>query len=173
MSEHDRSVLGEEYSHKISEEFDSLDAAERCVESLESLGVSREQVEVIRPNDPGMERKVEPETQGIARSLVQAHVRFGLVGLVIGLTVAALMVTLGPELTRSSPVLTFVALGFLFPVLALLIAGAVSLRPDHDIVIEKVRMAKDDGRWTVVAHCDSIEQQKLAKTAMGNSVQTL
>mgnify|MGYP003634900911 FL=1 len=105
--------------------------------------------------------------------MVKAHVRFGLIGLVVGLAVAGLLVTVGPALTRSSPLMTFIAFGFFFPVLALLCAGAVSLRPDHDLVIEKARMAKDEGRWTVVAHCDSLEQQTLAKTAMDNSIQTL
>jgi len=173
MSEHDGAVLGENYSHKISAEFDSQVAAERGVESLESLGIPLAQIRIIQPNDPGMAQKVEPETQGIARSMVKAHVRFGLIGLVVGLAVAGLLVTVGPALTRSSPLMTFIALGFLFPVLALLLAGAVSLRPDHDLVIEKARMTKDDGRWTVVAHCDSLEQQTLAKTAMYDSTRTL
>ncbi|GGE69125.1 hypothetical protein GCM10011533_21900 [Streptosporangium jomthongense] len=173
MSEYGGLVLGENYSHKISEEFDSQVAAERGAESLENLGIPLAQIRIIQPNDPSMAQKVEPETQGIARSMVKAHVWFGLIGLVVGLAVAGLLVTVGPALTRSSPVMTFIAMGFLFPVLALLIAGAVSLRPDHDLIIEKARTAKENGRWTVVAHCDSLEQQKLAKTAMHHSTQTL
>lgn len=173
MSEYGGLVLGENYSHKISEEFDSQVAAERGAESLENLGIPLAQIRIIQPNDPSMAQKVEPETQGIARSMVKAHVWFGLIGLVVGLAVAGLLVTVGPASTRSSPVMTFIAMGFLFPVLALLTAGAVSLRPDHDLIIEKARTAKENGRWTVVAHCDSLEQQKLAKTAMHHSTQTL
>ncbi|MFP3979267.1 hypothetical protein [Marinobacter sp. KMM 10035] len=173
MSEHDGAVSGESYPHKISAEFDSQVAAERGAESLEGLGIPLAQIRIIQPDDPNMAKKIEPETQGIARSLVKAHVRFGVVGLVVGLAVAGLLVTVGPALTRTSPVMTLIAVSFLFAVLALMLAGAVALRPDHDVLIEKARMAKNEGRWTVVVHCDSVEQQKLAQTTMGDSTHTL
>jgi len=172
MSGHD-AVLGENYSHKISAEFDSRMAADNAAESLKFAGIPLAQIQVIKPNDPHMARKVEPEMQGIARSLVKAHVMFGLIGLVVGLVTAALLVTIGPAVTRSSPLMTFIALGFLCTVLALLLAGVVSLRPDHDLLIEKARTATNTGRWTVVAHCDSVEQQEQAKTTMDHSTRTL
>lgn len=173
MSEHDDAVLGENYSHKISAEFDSQTAASSAAESLESAGIPLAQIRVIQPHDPHMGSKVEPDDQGIARSLVKAHVRFGLIGLVVGLVIAAVLVAIGPALARSSPVMTFVALGFLGAVVALLVAGAVSLRPDHERLIEKARKASDTGRWTVVAHCASVEQREQAKATMDHSTQTL
>lgn len=173
MSEHDDAVLGEKYSHKVSAEFDSQGAATNAAESLEQAGIPVAQIRVIQPNDPNMERKVEPEVTGIGRSLAKAHVMFGIVGLVLGLVVAGVLVMVGPSLTRSSPLMTFIALGFLFPVLALLLAGAVSLRPDHDLYINKARTATDSGRWTVVAHCASDEEQNLASTTMDHSTRTL
>lgn len=172
MSKHD-AVLGENYSHKISAEFDDQRTAERAAESLERAGIPRAQIQIIRPNDPQMARKIEPEVKGIARSMVKAHVIFGLVGLAVGLAIAAVLVTVGPAITRSSPAMTIIALGFLGTALALLIAGAVALRPDHDYLIEKTRKATKTGHWTVVAHCDSLEQQKLAKNRMGHTTQTL
>ena len=173
MSDHDDAVLGEHYSHKVSAEFDSQMAADGATERLELAGIPRGQIRVIRPNDPHMGRKVEPEVQGIARSLVKAHVMFGLIGLVVGLVIAGVLVTVGPMMTRSSPGMTFIAFGLVCPVLGLLLAGAVSLRPDHDPLIAKARTAKDSGRWTVVAHCASVEQQELAQATMDHSTRTL
>lgn len=173
MSEHDNAVLGENYSHKISAEFDSQTAANSAAESLESAGIPLAQIRVIQPHDPKMGGKVEPDDQGIARSLVNAHVKFGLIGLVGGLVLAGVLVAIGPALASSSPVMTFIALGFFGAIVALLIAGAVSLRPDHDLLIEKARIASDAGYWTVVAHCVSTEQQELAKTTMEQGTQTL
>lgn len=173
MSEHDDAVLGENYSHKISAEFDNEIAASNALESLELAGIPRGQIRVIQPHDPNMGHKIEPDDQGIAQSLVKAHVKFGLIGLVAGLVVAAVLVAIGPALASSSPVMTFVALGFLGAVVALLVAGAVFLRPDHDLLIEKARMASDTGHWTVVAHCASVEQQERAKATMDHSTQTL
>lgn len=166
------SVLGENYSHKISAEFDSESAANDAVASLLHAGIPSSQTEIIRPDDPDMAIKVEPEAQGVGRSLAKTHVVLGLAGLVVGLILAALLVTVGPTLTQSSPVMTFIAVGFICPVLALLLAGAISIRPDHDPLIEKTRMANKAGRWTVVAHCSSLEQQKEAKAAMGSDIQT-
>ncbi|WP_417546239.1 hypothetical protein [Marinobacter sp.] len=169
----DDAVSGEHYSHKISSEFDSQVAAYRAAESLELAGIPHGQIRVIQPNDPDLARKIEPETKGIAQSLVKAHVTFGLAGLVAGLVIAAVLVMVGPALTRSSPVMTFIALGFLGPILALLLAGAVALRPDHDRLIEKTRMATDSGKWSVVAHCSTREQQELVKATIGHGTQTL
>lgn len=167
------SVLGENYSHKVSAEFDSESAANNALEALARAGIPGSQTEVVRPHDPDMAIKVEPEVQGVARSLAKTHVVLGLAGLVVGLALAAILVTVGPTLTQSSPVMTFIAVGFICPVLALLLAGAISIRPDHDPVIEKTRVANKAGRWTVVAHCASFEQQKEAKNAMGSDIQSL
>ncbi|NWN90633.1 hypothetical protein HLV39_03840 [Marinobacter adhaerens] len=166
------SVLGENYSHKISAEFDSESAANNAVDVLVRAGIPASQTEIVRPDDPDMAIKVEPEVQGVARSLAKTHVVLGVAGLVFGLVLAALLVAVGPTLTQSSPVMTFIALGFLCPIVALLLAGAISIRPDHDPVIEKTRMANKAGRWTVVAHCASLEQQKEAKEAMGSDIQS-
>ncbi|OEY67486.1 hypothetical protein [Marinobacter sp. X15-166B] len=105
-------VLGEHYSHKVSAEFDSQTAADRAKESLERAGIPEQQIRIIKPDDPAMARKIEPESTGIARSMVKAHVKFGVVGLVAGLVIAAVLVAVGPAFARTSPVLTFIALGF-------------------------------------------------------------
>tara|TARA_R110002073_G_scaffold293110_1_gene458620 strand:- start:146 stop:508 length:363 start_codon:yes stop_codon:yes gene_type:complete len=117
--------------------------------------------------------KIEPETTGIARTLVQSHILLGVGGLVLGLLVAALLVTAGPVVTRSSPVMTFIALGFLFPVLGLLLAGLISLRPDHSAIIERARTATAMAHWTVIAHCATSGEMASAKSAIGYTNATL
>ncbi|MEH6560360.1 MAG: hypothetical protein V7713_02915, partial [Marinobacter sp.] len=125
------------------------------------------------PNDPNIARKIEPEAHGIAQALFSKFVVLGLIGLVVGLTIAALLGAIGLAVVRSSSVMTFVALGLLYPIVAVLLAGTVSLRPDHDLLIEKTRMATDTGLWGVVAHCVTREQQELVKTTIGSSTQIL
>lgn len=87
--------------------------------------------------------------------------------------VAGILVIFGPIATQSSPMLTFIALGFLGAVSALLLAGIVSLRPDHDRVIQKTRSATEVGQWTVVVHCADTQQQERVKNTIGHSAQTL
>ena len=119
-------LLGEAFPHKVSAIYDSKQSADQAVRSMvHSADIPLEQIRVVQPGDPDMARKLEPETTGIAWTLAKSHVVFGLGGLVLGLLVAAVLATSGPAITRSSPVMTFIALGFLFPVLDLLLAGAM------------------------------------------------
>lgn len=167
-------VPGEQYPHKITAEYDSQSAADQAVKTLiDRAGISSEQIKLVKPHDAEMARKIEPEPRGIARVLVKTHVTLGLAGLVVGLVLAGLLVAFGPTATQASPIMTFIAFGFLCPVLALLLAGAISLRPDHDRVIQKTRQSTDAGQWTVVVHCETTEQQNLVKDAVGHSAQTL
>ena len=167
-------LLGEDFPHKVSAGFDNHSAAEEAAWSLvHKAGLPPSQIRVVRPDDTHMETKVEPETRGVARTLLKTHIVLGLGALVVGLVTAAVLVTVGPVLTRSSPVMTFIALGFLFPALGLMLAGAISLRPDHDPLIEKTRSASETGRWTVIAHCADNDEKSLAKATMDYSAQTL
>tara|TARA_A100000171_G_scaffold41931_1_gene42994 strand:+ start:2860 stop:3381 length:522 start_codon:yes stop_codon:yes gene_type:complete len=170
----DQNVLqGEKYPHKIGAEFDSQQGADAAVRTLMNrLGLPQEQIRIVQPDDANMSRKIEPEVKGIASTLARSHIALGLGGLILGLVVAALLTSIGPAITRSSPLMTFIALGFLFPVLGLLLAGALSLRPDHDRLVNKTRIATASGRWTVIVHCASQEEQGRVKETIDCSVQT-
>lgn len=173
MSEHDV-LLGEDFPHKVSAEYNSQQAAEQAVQLLvKNAELSRNQIRIVQPYDLDMARKLEPEVRGIARTFAKSHAVLGLGGLIFGLVLAAVLVTIGPTLTSSSPMFTFIALGFLFTFLGLLLAGAISLRPDHDYLIGKTRTATETGHWTVIAHCTDYEQQTRVKETLDYSAQTL
>lgn len=131
-------LIGEEFPHKVSAQYNSQESADRAVEILVNKAhIPRFQIRVVQPYDPNMSSKIEPESKGIARTLAKSHTVLGIGGLLFGLVLAAVLVMIGPEMTRSSPMFTFIALGFLFTFLGLLLAGAVSLRPDNDPMLEK------------------------------------
>lgn len=168
------SLLGENFPHKVSAEYPSQESAELAVKRLtEQAQIPRVQINIVQPNDPLIARKLEPEVSGISRTLARSHLVLGGAGLVLGLVLALILVTLGPALTRSSPLFTFISLGFVCTILGLLLAGLVSLRPDHDPVIAKTRTAARTGLWTVVVHCADKTQQDLANELVETSAQTL
>ena len=140
---------------------------------VDQAQLPRHQIRVVQPHDPNMGSKAEPENKGIARTLVKSHTVLGIGGLVFGLLLAALLVTMGPAMTRESPMFTFIALGFLFTFLGLILAGVISLRPDHDNMIATTRTATEAGYWTVIAHCTTLEQQAQVKDTIDYSAQTL
>ncbi|WP_144776216.1 hypothetical protein [Marinobacter maritimus] len=166
-------ALGEHYTYRFSAEFDSQVAAYRAAESLKVAGIPLEQIRVVRPTDPGMAHEVEPQVQGVAWVLVKKHVMLGLLGLMVGLAIAAMLVTIGLAVVRSSPMMTFIALGFTYPLVAVLLAGAVTLRPDHGLLIEKTRTTADSDCWGVVAHCSTRGQRQLAKITLDRCLQAL
>ena len=167
-------LIGEEFPHKVSAQYNSQESADRAVEILVNKAhIPRFQIRVVQPYDPNMSSKIEPESKGIARTLAKSHTVLGIGGLLFGLVLAAVLVMIGPEMTRSSPMFTFIALGFLFTFLGLLLAGAVSLRLDNDPMLEKTRTATDTGHWTVIAHCTDLNQQSRVKDNIDYSSQTL
>lgn len=173
MTEHNI-LQGEDFPHKVSAEYDTQQAAERAVQLLvDNAGLPRHQIRIVNPCDPDMARKIQPEVKGIARTLAKSHIVLGIGGLVFGLVLAAILAAIGPEMTRASPMMTFIASGFLFTFLGLILAGAISLRPDQDPLMEKTRTATETGQWTVIAHCTDLEQQTRVKDTIDHSAQTL
>ncbi|PLW81468.1 hypothetical protein CWI75_15710 [Kineobactrum sediminis] len=167
-------LIDERYPHKVSAEFNARKLAEETAATfVKEYGFHDEQVRVIAPGDSHLESKVEPEDRRIAGTLVRSHVVLGLAFLVAGLIIAWLLVTFGPPITRSNPIMTFIPFVLLLPMIGMLIAGAISLRPDHDLVVHQARTASEEGHWTVVVHCASHDEQNRAKDLLGDSVRTL
>ncbi|MFO7550431.1 MAG: hypothetical protein R6W80_03425 [Haliea sp.] len=165
---------GEQYSHKVSAEFATRESADDMVAQLAAdSGLRQSRVELVVPGDQHLGSKVEPESRGIARTALKSHFVLGLAFLALGLATAWLLVTFGPPLTRSSPVMVFIVLGFFPTLFGLMLAGAITLRPDHDPLIASTRKAAQAGRWTVVVHCADEEQQQRARELLDVRSQTL
>ncbi len=147
-------LLTEENPHLVSGEFEYRRDASAVVERLLTVtGLRRAQVELLEPGTHQVARKVEPKSRAIGRTLVRTHVLLGILGLVVGLVAATALVMGGPEMTRSSPLMTFIFVPTLTMFMGLLMAGLVALRPDHGPVIKATRDAVNEGLWTVVARC--------------------
>ncbi|MGC1953418.1 MAG: hypothetical protein WA970_12805 [Gammaproteobacteria bacterium] len=160
-------ILGEEFPSKVAAEFACGDEARRAAEQLlKRTGISARQVRVIEPRDPAMERKLEPESAGIAKTLVRAHSILGVAGLLVGLVVASLLVLFAIQPFSSNPFYTLGVAGFFGGIAGLLLGGLVSLRPDHDNLITWVEDASRGGRWFVLVHAHDHRQEFRAKKAL-------
>jgi len=152
-------IIGELSNSKVAAVFANeadARAAAQAVASALSLGSA--QVQVITPAEPHPGRKLEPESRGIWRTIVVAHVRLGIVGVVVGLLAFAALYAAGLPLIVNSPVAAALALLFFGAVAGLMLGGLVALRPDHDRYVEAARDAMESGNTTVVVHAFSGEQ---------------
>ena len=156
-------ITGELSNSKVAAVFPQEFTARQAARGVASaLSLEMAQVQVITPDESHPGRKLEPESAGIWRTIVVAHVKLGIVGAVAGLLVFAALYAVGPAFIVNSPVAAALVLLFFGAVGGLFLGGLVSLRPDHDRYVEATRDAMAEGNTTVVVHAFSAEQRRQA-----------
>lgn len=131
---------------------DSARAEEASMRLRDEARLADSQIRLVRPDDPAFARKLEPETQGIWRTARRTHIWLGLAGLIVGAAIGSALYGFGVPAFVSSALVALAACALLGLFGGLLLAGLLTLRPDHDLVIERVRDAAAAGGWIVVAH---------------------
>ena len=171
-------VTGEVSSSKVAAVFASEASAREVAGRVrKTLQLTDAQVQVITPADRRPGHKLEPETQGIFHTIVRAHVHLGMWGAVAGAAAFGVLWAMGLPLIVNSAMLAGAVMIAFGAVAGLMLGGLVSLRPDHDLYINKVFDALGEGRSAVVVHAFSKEQsaqaEALLKDASGEVVSTL
>lgn len=174
----DSPLTGEVSNSKVAAVFANEAAAREVAARVRStLQLSDAQVQVITPSDRRPGRKLEPESEGIFRTIIRAHVRLGLLGAVAGAVAFGVLWAMGLPLIVNSAVMAAAVMVAFGAVAGLMLGGLVALRPDHDLYINKVYDALGEGRSAVVVHAFSREQnaqaEDLLKDASGEVVSTL
>jgi len=156
-------ITGELSNRKVAAVFPREAAARKAAEGVSAaLSLEMAQVQVITPAEPHPGRKLEPESRGIWRTIVVAHIRLGIIGLIVGLIAFLALRAAGIPFIVNSPVAAALSLIFFGGVAGLMLGGLVSLRPDHDRFVEHTRDAMAEGNTTVVVHAFSVEQREQA-----------
>ncbi len=156
-------ITGELSNSKVAAVFPKEIAAREAAEGVSTaLSLGAAQVQVITPAESHPGRKLEPESRGIWHTIVVAHVRLGIVGIVAGALAFVAMRAAGIAFIVNSPVAAALVLMGFGGVGGLMLGGLVSLRPDHDRYVEATRDAMAAGDTTVVVHAFSAEQREQA-----------
>lgn len=156
-------ITGELSNSKVAAVFPQEASARQAAHDVaQALALGEAQVQVITPAEPHPGRKLEPESRGILRTIIVAHIKLGILGAIAGLVLFALLYAIGLPLIVNSPVAAaLILLGFGGGG-GLLLGGLVSLRPDHDRYVLAARSAMAAGNTTVVVHAFSAEQRSQA-----------
>lgn len=156
----DGPVFGEKSLSKLAAVFDSREHAEETAARLrKQFNLDTSQLQVISPDDPHPGRKIEPESRGVRQTAIKAHLTFAVLGIVVGLVIFAILRGMRIAAVTSSPLAVVGVLVFFGAVFGLFAGGLITLRPDQDHVVLKVREALDNGRYVVVAHPVSNDQR--------------
>lgn len=166
-------LFGEQSVTKVAGLFSTRTAAENAARHLQvDSGLGDDQVSVISPaegrlsHNAALARAIEPEQQGIWVTIVRAHVTMGVIGLLMGLLLYAILMLVGNEALRSTPIIGLWAIAGFGAIFGLLAGGLLAMRPDHGRVIRVVRQGLRHGRWAVVAHPVSADQAHQAEEAL-------
>lgn len=148
-----RRLFGENATTKIAASFGTEERMSAVAVMLRTrVQLLPDQVRTVRPGEHGFGRKLEPEGIGIVRTAFKAHIILGLAGLIVGFLAWLWLYLSGIEAIVSSPGLSVGAFLFFGAIAGMLLGGLVTARPDHVLVIEHVRSASEEGRWSLVIH---------------------
>lgn len=125
------------------------------------LGLQDRQVVVVTPHTRRVGRALEPEARGILHTILIAHYKLGIVGLLAGILLFAVLYGLGIEAVTQSPGLAIAVIASFGIVFGLMAGGFVALRPDHDPYVQGVLTALQEGQCAVVVHAlDDAERER-------------
>lgn len=162
-------VQDEKHTGRVAAVYDDKDSANAAKQKLIDNGISPTVISIVKPDDSNISRKIEPESHGIAKTIVKSHGWLGLIGMILGALIATLLVTSGPEMTQSSPMFTYIAFIFFGLIFGMMLAGAISIRPDHDPLITKTVEASQENHWTLIVQTDEREDIDLVKKLLEDS----
>ena len=163
------SLTGEAVDHKIAAVFESSTEAENTALALRTeTTLAAEQVIVISPDDPDSGRALEPESQGIWRTLVRSHVGLGVAGAVMGFVLFLVLYSADVAFITLNLVVSGIVLTVFGAVGGLLLAGMITLRPDHMPYLMQAQSALRRGKYVLAVHASSADQLEEAKKILRN-----
>jgi len=152
-------IFGERSLTKVAGVYPTAQGAEDARARVRRGGAWADgQVVLLTPADAKMSRreimakKMDPESSGILRTILRAHLFTAFVGIAVGVGAWGMLMSMGNRLIGGSPGLSFMAFAFFGTVFGLMLGGLISLRPDHARLITIVRSALRSGHWVAVAH---------------------
>ena len=171
-------VIGEFAGSKVAAIFPGEAAArDAAMRVRHTLSLSDAQVQVVTPRDRRPGRKLEPESHGIFRTMLQSHLKLGIGGLIAGLVAWFILKSMGVAFITQNGMVAMAVLIAFGAVAGLMLGGLVTLRPDHDLYIQKVFEAMGEGRSAVVVHAFDAGQRQAADALLnemsGEVVSTL
>lgn len=166
--------MNSDISGKVSAVYTNEFSAKSAIKRImQELALDQQQISLISPHDVNYERKIEPDTKKVGRSLFKTHLVGGITGAGLGMIGGIILGMYGPTYAQASPELTVLALSVLGLFGGLLVAGLVFLRPDQDAVVNETRQATDEAKWVVVVRTKNHQQTEQAKSLLDKSADSV
>lgn len=166
-------ATGETNPSRLGGVFSSQDTVQQARQKvLSDSAFSEGNISIIAPGETNFHQKLEPDDSGIATTLARTHVSFGIAGLIVGMIVATLLVMADISAASSSPGMVYVVFALVGPLVGMFVAGFISLRPDHDVFINRVTDAINNGKWVMVVRTHDHDESNHAKAVIKDMADT-
>ncbi|KPP97997.1 hypothetical protein [Marinobacter sp. HL-58] len=171
-------LTGEHDDHKVAAVFDTESDARGTAKAIcEETSLTDEQVTVLGPTDRHQGKELEPEDRGIWQTLVRSHIGLGAAGAVAGFVLFLVLSAMGVGFVVQNSVVAASVMTAIGAAIGMLVAGAVTLRPDHTPYLVKTQSALRDGKYVLAVHAASRQQRQEAKSHLDSrnvkTVQTI
>src|SRR5699024_5257897 len=144
-------------------------AAEKCAAEVEATGLKTDQIKLVGPSDERYGKKLEPENDGMAKTLVRSHTSLGVGGFLLGLVLWGALYVFNTGFVRMAPASSLTAFLFFATAGGMMLGGFIAMRPDHQGVIQTVNTAVEDGEWSLVLHPQDEEQAALVTSTLNSA----
>lgn len=160
-------ISNENHATKVAAVFDSEEQANNAFETLsQHTQFAQSNINFISPYDQDFDEKVEPEDKNIGKTLLKTHLLFAVIGLVVGILISSVFLFVDVEFMQNFVFETYAGICTISVFIALLVAGFISIRPDHDPLINDVRKATSTGKWVLIVHTDTSNKADQAQQLM-------
>lgn len=160
-------ISSEDNATKVAGIFDTKESAQQALDTLNSDNqFAQSNVKQVSPHDPSFDEKLEPEDKHIGKTLLKTHLVFAVGGVIIGIVISSLLLFLELSFMQMYVFETYIAISVICVFIAMLAAGFMSIRPDHDPLINDVREATRAGKWVLIVHTDDSHKASKAKELM-------
>lgn len=157
-------LTGETYDHKVAAVFATEQEAQAVGDFLrQKTDLNDNQVLVMTTSDQHQGRELEPESRGIWKTLVRSHIWLAVVGALAGLLLFIVTYATGVAFVVSNAVWSAALFVIFCSILGMMVAGAVTLRPDHTPYIMKAQAALKEGKAVLTVHASSHAQMVAAR----------
>ena len=147
------SLTGERSTSKVAVIVAGEASARSIADGLRrGLRLADGQVVVVTPETRRVGRALEPESRGVFHTILIAHYKLGIAGLLAGILLFSVLHGLGVEAVTRSPGLAIAVIASFGMMFGLMAGGLVALRPDHDPYVQGVLAALQEGQCAVVVH---------------------
>lgn len=160
----------EQYTHKVAAIYRDQSSANEALAHLRQGGFSDQQLRLLGPSDDQAERKLEPEGDDVAKTVLKDVAVGGGVGGALGLAGSAALGAAGIALFLTQPVAATLVIAGYSAGVGGVVGFLKGIKVKESVFLGAAEDAVRQGYWVLVAHGRDDDEEERARTLMADTV---